>query len=492
MKTQRLSRHFTSKIARVLVSGLICITAVLPCRSAQTPPYWDAAPATSSLGGGEHTPMVFYNGALYVLLGQTYFWPNTVARWTKCGGWQVIGSLGSANPNVDPIGGSLCLGGDGGHYLYVGGQFDWVDSVAVNNVAKFDLSTGVWSPVGDGSLTRPAFSLAADLSGTVYAGFPPWAESPGVLSTELLKVCTANTWAGLGGGLIESMSARDPYGVSALASYGSTIYAAGDFDGSATVSSFNVIKWDGSWHSMETADNWTYSFGPWMEWVAADDQNVFVAGSFAGADGISPAGIARFSTAGTPIPIDRLLSHQWGAQPGFGRALTMQTESGNTYVAGTFDSVESMSAAGIAKWASSLAAWSPLGSGLTYADGTPATGTGLACNRGAVYVAGNFAFAGGVPAQGIARWVTGPSPDSITSCSVTLSDPVPIDHCNASITVTGQIGSHWWISGSPDQVNWQVIGDVTLWNGSATITDPNACDNRYYMATNLCCVGSHH
>lgn len=494
MKTQQFCKYLASKIARVLLSGSTCITAALSCGAAQTPPYWDAAPATSSLGGGEHTPMVFYGGAIYVLLGRTFFWPDSVARWTKCGGWQVIGSLRSADSILDPIGGSLCLGG--GHYLYVGGRFDWVDSttgnvtssVAVNNVAKFDLSTGVWSAVGDGSLTRPAFALAADPSGNVYAGFPPWAESPGVLSTELLKVCTANTWSGLGGGLIESTAARDPYGVSALTSYLSTIYAAGDFDGSAAVPSYNIIKWDGSWHSMETANNWTYSFGPWMEWVTADNQYVYVAGSFAGPDGISaPAGLARFSTTGTPSHIGRLLSHTWGpAQPGFGRAVTIQTESGITYVTGTFDSVESMSAAGIAKWTSSLATWSPLGSGLTDIDGNPATGTGLACNRGAVYVAGNFAFAGGIPAQGIARWVTGPSPDSITSCNVTVS-AVSIDHCNIAVTVTGQTGSHWWVS---DQNTGAVVGDVTLWNGSATIIDPDGC-NRTYIATNLCCLGPH-
>jgi hypothetical protein len=434
--------------------------------------------------------MAFYGGAVYALLGPAVWYPLAIARWTKCGGWEVIGSLRSANPDIQAAGLSLCVGG--GHYLYVGGQFDWVDSlsgnvsssVAANNVAKFDLLTGVWSPVGDASLTRPAVALAASSSGEVYAGFPPWSESPGVLSTELLKVCTANTWSGLGGGLIESTAARDPYGVSALAfnGAGTKLYAAGDFDGSATVTSFNVIKWDGSWHSMETANNWTYSFGPWMEWVAADRENVFVAGSFAGADSVSaPAGIARFATTGTPIPIERLLLQ---LAAGFGRAVVIKPDNSTVFVTGTFDSVETMPANSIAIWDGS--GWSTLGSGLTFNDGSLATGTGLAADSAAVYVAGNFERAGGVPAQGIARWVTGANPDTIIDCNVTVSS-VGLDHCNVSVTVTGQTGSHWWVS---NQTSGAVVGEVTLWNGSATIIDPNGC-NGSYIATNLCCHGPH-
>jgi hypothetical protein len=237
---------------------------------------------------------------------------------------------------------------------------------------------------------------------------------------------------------------------------------------------------------MESDPNfWTYSFGPWIEWLATSGSNVFVAGGFAGPGGdTSPIGIARFSTSGGSIPIENLMS---GGGDGFGRAVTIQNSV--TYVAGTFDAVGGTSANGIAQWSSGV--WSPLESGLTDGNGNPATGTGLASDGNAVYVAGNFAAAGGISAQGVARWVTGSNPDPISSCNVNLVNPT-FSGCSFSFTVTGQAGSRWWISYSTDLINWQVISDMTLWSGSAPFTDTTACadPHRYYRATNLCCDGT--
>ena len=126
-----------------------------------------------------------------------------VLRWTPSdNGWEVIGIVSGGSDNGGNVFNAIYVRGN---YLYIGGDFTSVigpaatasaatgqDSVTnqCGDVAKLNLTTGVWSPVDDGSLQLPnlynttsipcsdyslegpayVLQIAVDASGRVYVG----------------------------------------------------------------------------------------------------------------------------------------------------------------------------------------------------------------------------------------------------------------------------------------------------------------------------------
>ena len=76
--------------------------------------------------------------------------------------------------------------------------------------------------------------------------------------------------------------------------------------------------------------------------------------------------------------------------------------NGNVYVGGNFTSVGTVPATNIAKWDGS--AWSPLGSGLSGGGPYEPLVAALVVSGTNLYAGGYFTTAGGVPANGIAKW----------------------------------------------------------------------------------------
>lgn len=76
--------------------------------------------------------------------------------------------------------------------------------------------------------------------------------------------------------------------------------------------------------------------------------------------------------------------------------------NGDLVVAGPFNAAGGGNAQGIARW--NGAVWSPLGAGLSRAAGVLNVTGLVALSNGDVVAAGNFLYAGGVPANGLARW----------------------------------------------------------------------------------------
>ena len=230
-----------------------------------------------------------------------------------------------------------------------------------------------------------------------------------------------NTWNGLTWtprpGL--SISSSDGY-VTAFGIYdsgsGPELYASGYFTHANGQSANRIAKWNGSvwaalnpglgnglWSSISYSDSAANAMIPFDD---GSGLSLFVGGSFelawnnAGTIAVSSKGILRWDgtdwhgLAGGVGGIGSPYPHVTGLavfDDGTGPAL---------YAAGSFTTAGGVPASNIAKWSGS--AWSPLGSGLNgfvramlaFDDGSGPS----------LYVAGGFTQAGGIPSVGIARW----------------------------------------------------------------------------------------
>jgi trimeric autotransporter adhesin len=210
-----------------------------------------------------------------------------------------------------------------------------------------------------------------------------------------------SNWSPLGSG----MSNSDVY---ALASYGGHLYAAGYFDLAGGVSgTAKLARWNGSqWQAIDAQlELWSNQLWDLATFDDGNGEALYIAGNFADIGGVTGANfIARwdgssYSALGAPIagnvPLIIFSAHVW--DDGNGPAL---------YVGGRFTSIDGVPASRIAKWNGSN--WSSLGAGVTGAGVAPSIMDMVAFDDGngeALYVGGQaFTFAGGQPANRIARW----------------------------------------------------------------------------------------
>src|SRR5690606_31918061 len=152
----------------------------------------------------------------------------------------------------------------------------------------------------------------------------------------------------------------------------------------------NVARWDGqAWSALGGG---LTGFAAVVRALAVDaNGNLYAAGFFNSAGGVSVSGIAKWN--GTSWEDVGGGLHADGGQ-GEGRALLLIGD--DLYVGGVFNFVGSENITGLAKWDG--AAWSSVGSGVN------ATVLALAREGGDLYAGGFFTEAGGAAANRIARW----------------------------------------------------------------------------------------
>ena len=278
---------------------------------------------------------------------------------------------------------------DAGRALYAAGRFTSAGGVSATHIARWDVTTGSWSPLGSGlnNGVLPLFSvaLALDSAGSaVYAG-GDFTMAGGVRANRIARWDQATaSWSALGSG----MNA----GVLALAweSSTSTLYAGGSFTTAGGVSANRIAKWDGvAWSPLGSGTDFpVYA-------LALDDAGNLYAGGGGWYD----------SWAESPTDhIAKWNGENWsslGSMNGSVRALAWDSARSMLYAGGWFTTVGGISANHIAKW--NGAAWSPLGSGLMN-EGVAALA--VDSSRSRVYVAGWFTRAGGVSAGRTAMWDT--------------------------------------------------------------------------------------
>lgn len=167
------------KLAKFLVSTAgTLVTAAAFTLNVNAQPHWDNAFQLNGASneqpggyGGKPCPMVTTNGVVYALLLNDQ--GSHLMTWSKIGGWHKIA-------NGDGIA-TLYLNGD---YLYVGGYFNEISPtptpltppntdpapILATNIARYNVHTGTWSAIGDGTLTSLVRAIVVDAQQRIYVG----------------------------------------------------------------------------------------------------------------------------------------------------------------------------------------------------------------------------------------------------------------------------------------------------------------------------------
>jgi len=358
-------------------------------------------------------------------------------------GWTNLGDFGAGGATINAI----CLNGD---YLYVGGNFleITVNGSAVTNtayLARFNLVSSHWESMNYSNYSGSRVTaIAVDNNQNVYVGCPytgQQTQGPCQMLSEGTYAAGQWTWkTNVGGGLIFPNSlgpvlamTGSELGVTALATDGTNIFVGGSFDGaysgSTLVTSYNVIKWDGTaWHAMGTNGLPVSGAGSAINSMAVSGTNVFVAGSFFNDPPGPPFGLARFATSGSALETDFPIRGGIGGsgQPVNGYGNSLAAFGDIVYLGGWFDTIGQLNssaqgcsgimASNIAQWQEGH--WSGLGchdQGLSYAAegiGNYAAAWGVAVGTNGVFVTGEFDHAQDVPdpanfwnSGALAQWI---------------------------------------------------------------------------------------
>ena len=267
--------------------------------------------------------------------------------------------------------------------VYAGGDFTTAGGVSVNYIAKWDGSA--WWALGSGLSGATTYqvvrALAVDELGNLYVGGN--FTSAGGVPVSYIAKWDGSVWSSVGLGMngVVRALAFDEEG---------NLYAGGDFTTAGGSPADHVARWDGfAWSSVGAGTN-----GAVMALALDADGNLYAGGGFTTAGGSPAAYIAMWNGAVWSSFGDGLMSS----------ATAVAVDStGVVYAGGWFWSAAFPS---IGRWDGT--AWLPLGTGLNSHFFQTGQYKGLnvlaidQANR--LYAGGSFTIAGGVAAQGVARW----------------------------------------------------------------------------------------
>jgi len=330
---------------------------------------------------------------------------NYVARWDGTA-WSPLN--GPSGTGVDSSVNALAVFDDGsGPALYVGGRFETAGGVTVNRIARWD---GVdWSALNGPSATGVggwvnALAVYDDGAGSaLYAS--GWFATAGGVTVNHVARWDGTAWSDLSGPSGTGLSGMSY----ALTTYddgtGSELFAGGIYTSAGGVTVNNIARWNGSAWSALDGPSGSGTNGSVFALTAYDDGSgpaLYAGGQFWQAGGLTVNSVARWdgiawsaltgpSGTGASSWVSSLGVYDDGTGPGL-------------YVGGDFISAGGVTANRVARWDG--AAWSnlsgPSGNGankevnaLTVFD----DGTGPA-----LHVGGDFETAGGVSANRVARW----------------------------------------------------------------------------------------
>ncbi|HEX5051439.1 MAG TPA: hypothetical protein VFZ65_06675 [Planctomycetota bacterium] len=300
-----------------------------------------------------------------------------VARWDGTGWTDLAGSVGGLQPVVE---GLVALGnGD----LIATGRFTFLGGVAAAYVARWD---GVgWSPMGNGLDGVGASGVELPTGDVALVGNFTTA---GSVEASCVALWDGVEWRAPGAALDGSVRAL------ALAANGDLL-AGGAFTSGLGTTLRGIGRWDGAaWHALGGG----VTGGEVRAMVQLGNGDVVAAGAFPLAGSTPVGGVARWDGAtwsalgsglgGVLVPVGNVLA---------------ALQSGDVVVAGDFATAGGVPASAIARW--NGAAWASLGTGLQGGTlGAPVAYALATMPNGDLVVGGRFQSAGGVPANGIARW----------------------------------------------------------------------------------------
>lgn len=276
--------------------------------------------------------------------------------------------------------------------LVVGGSFDRAGEVEVGALALLDPATGAWSAgpaLSDEGMGGRVRALAVDeQTGTAYVG-GSFTSAGDVAAWNLVAVRD---------GVPSSLGDVTSYGgkyaeVLALAVSGGALYLGGSFTTVGGATAAHLARWDGrSWSAVgEDLDNTVKALAPTPE------GGVLVLGDFGASAALRLVHGGIWTGEGW-----RTLGQGVCADPFGGGTVSAVVATGHgAYVGGLFDQAGQLPVGSVAHWDGTR--WDAMAGGLTapYGHGQVFA---MAELGGDLYVAGDFATAGGTVVNNIARW----------------------------------------------------------------------------------------
>ncbi len=321
---------------------------------------------------------------------------NAIARWNGAG-WSALGEgVGNLNweSQFEASGEVNAIVAAGGK-LYVGGQFMVAGGQTVNSIAVW--ANGAWSGFGaglegDDDWTRAEVHAIAVNGASVYAG-GRFTKAGGQPANHIAH-WNGSAWAALGTGMADGPYSSEVL-VKSLAFVDGALYAGGEFNSAGGQTVAAVARWDGGWSALGAGLPNDDGYASVLVIAPALEGGLYIGGDFRLAGGKRVDGIATWDGTAWYALGQGLLEQEYGDSPADIYAIAVDG-AGRVYVGGRFTRAGGVEVSNIAMWDGS--AWYALGSGV---DGTVRA---LVAVGDDVYAAGSFTKAGGVSAQHIARW----------------------------------------------------------------------------------------
>jgi trimeric autotransporter adhesin len=355
---------------------------------------------------------------------------NHIGVWHKSTNtWHALESQGHRG-----VGGQVYALAVNNGVLYVGGGFDSIGTMPVRSIAAWNIASSSWSLLGDAPTDGVYGSVhtLAIREGTLYVGGN--FESAGTVAANSLARWNpdSRTWDGFGS---DTIIAPNGY-VRNIITTGSGLYINGVLDGSEgdttsyyqaswnngtweripneggaaydmTIDGQKIIiaggqpfqagtetirVWDGTaWNNLARVSGGSYTN---VNAIAAIGNDIYIAGSFYQAGGLSVNNIVRWNR------ITRTW-HQLGNDTlnGInGTVMTMVASGSRLYLGGYFFPPGSKSVTGIVMWDSQSMQWNWMG------DGVKGQVSAMTMHGDRIYVAGQFDTVGTIRAMAVAIW----------------------------------------------------------------------------------------
>jgi len=387
---------------------------------------------------------------------------NNVARFnTQTNTWSTLGT-GSSNGVEGRVNALAVVGNE----VYVGGEFASAGGVRANNVARFNTQTNTWSTLGTGSSNGVEGRVnALAVSGNeVYVG-GDFFSAGGVSANGVARFNTqTNTWSTLGTGSSNGVNG----GVTALAVVGNEVVVGGEFFSAGGVSANRVARFNtqtNTWSTLGTGSN--NGVNNWVFALAVVGNEVVVGGRFTSAGGVSANRVARFNTQ-----TNTWSSLGTGSSNGVnGEVRALAVVGNEVVVGGEFASAGGVSANNVARFNTQTNTWSSLGTG----SSNGVSGgvypydpyvSALAVVGNEVVVGGFFNSAGGVSANRVARFNT--QTNTWSSLGTGSSNGVSGDGIFVSVTALAVVGNEVYVGGFFNSAGGVSANNVARWNSGTS------------------------
>jgi len=272
------------------------------------------------------------------------------------------------------------------NYLYAGGYIHQAGGVSVNGMAKWNGIT--WSAMGNGANGDPLVIIRHDSE--LYVG--------GNITMNLQgggRAYSIGKWNGIKWDTIPVQPFIDNMTrlIFAMASINNELYIGGIFNLVAGIPVNSLAKWDGNnWSSL----NFPLSSSN-ISAICEYNGELYVGGNF-------------YSSAYPYDTIQNIMRYDgsnWksvggGLHGGMDDVVSMVVYKNELYVAGTFTVADGNPGNYIARWNGN--SWSDVGGGVIGVYGGNGQIWSLFVYHNELYAGGVFSYAGGVPAQHIAKW----------------------------------------------------------------------------------------